>query len=853
MDGDPEQVLDPADIQTLEELARRFTTLAGPRTRASLTKAAAALPARDSRQLTLPKSTLSDLLGGKSMPSRDTVVTFLTVCGLSTGQDQQPWLAAWERVSNAHLRRPADAVRVRDARARLLGVHAAIRADLAQPGPGSSAGAGPAIANGIEDELPVYVPRDLDVDLRTKLTMARERGGFVLLTGDSSVGKTRALFQTLREVVPEWWLLHPSDGTAVGEFAAAPTDRTVVWLDELQNYLDHPGGLPAATIARLVSAKCVVVATLWPDEYATRATRAAPRIAGEPDRHANDRLLLRLADIVTVPGTFSSAERRRAEELAHTDRRIRIALDTPDAGVTQVMAAGPHLIRHWEHAPAEQCYGKAVITAALDARRVGTRAPVTRAYLDAAAPAYLTDAQQATAPTDWLGQGLVYATCPLHGATAALTPFAAGMGRIAGYQVADYLHQHALRVRRTTHLPNTAWHALVNHHHPDDTLHLARNAERRGRDPEAETLYRQAADAGDLEAARHLADLLIEQGHVEELTMRANAGDIYAAHRLDQRLVKQERLEELTTRADTGDLIAAACRANLLAAQGHLEELTRYADTDDVYAAVALAQLLVKQERVEELVTRADAGDSIAAAQLVLLPDKQRWVEELAPRTNTSAQVGIPWSDQDRVEEAIELLRRHSDFPSDLSDLARPAQMLAALLAKQGRIEELTAQADVGDFAARLHLLSVLVKQRQVEQFNARAEAGDTLAADLRAILLGTQEGLEELTNYANAGDKNAAAWLAMKLTEDDLRLRAQAGDPFAAQRLAELMAQEGNTKEAIALLRPVAGTGNKSAGAKMVKLMATLGWIDDLDGEVAAGTQGAVEALRDAQKQSSR
>lgn len=850
MDGDPEQVLDPADIQTLEELARGFTTLAGPRTRASLTKAAAALPARDSRQLTLPKSTLSDLLGGKSMPSRDTVVTFLTVCGLNTDQDQQPWLEAWERVSNAHLRRPAGAVRVRDARARLLGVHAAIHAELDQPSRGNPNHHGPAIENGVEDELPLYVPRDLDVDLRTKLTVARKRGGFVLLTGDSSVGKTRALLQVLREVVPEWWLLHPADAPAVGEFAAAPTDRTVVWLDELQNYLDHPGGLPAAAIARLVSAKCVVVATLWPGEY---ATRAAPRIVGEPDRYANDRLLLGLADIVAVSGEFSSAERRRAEELADTDRRIRIALDTPDAGVTQVMAAGPQLIHHWEHAPAEQCYGKAVITAALDARRVGARALVTRAYLEAAAPAYLTDAQQAIAPTDWLGQGLVYATCPLHGAAAALTPFAAGMGRIAGYQVADYLHQHALRVRRTTHLPNTAWHALVNHHHPDDTLHLARNAERRGRDHEAETLYRQAADAGDLEAARGLADLLVEQGQVEELTMRANAGDIYAAHRLAQRLVKQERVEELTTRADTGDQIAAAFRANLLAAQGRLEELTRYADTDDVYAAVTLAHLLVKQGRVKELVTRADHGDSIAAAQLVLLPDKQRWVDELAPRTDTSAQGGIRWSDQDRVEEAIELLRRHSDFPSDLSDLARPAQMLAELLAKQGRIEELTAQADAGDFAARLHLLSVLVKQRQVEQFNARAEAGDTLAANLRAILLGTQDGLEELTNYANAGDKNAAAWLAMKLAEDDLRLRAQAGDPFAAQRLAELMAQQGNTKEAIALLRPVAGTGNKSVGAQMVKLMATLGWIDDLDGEVAAGTQGAVEALRGAQKQSSR
>jgi len=89
---------------------------------------ATALPTRDDRQPALPRSTFSDLLAGKSMPSKDTIVTFLTVCGLATEIDQAPWLAAWERVATAHLRRPADAVRVREARARRLGVHTSIQA-----------------------------------------------------------------------------------------------------------------------------------------------------------------------------------------------------------------------------------------------------------------------------------------------------------------------------------------------------------------------------------------------------------------------------------------------------------------------------------------------------------------------------------------------------------------------------------------------------------------------------------------------------------------------------------------------------------------------------------------------------
>ena len=92
------------------------------------------------------------------MPSRDTVVTFLAACGL-TGHAQAPWLTAWERVSTAHLRRPAGAVRVREARPRLLGVHASIQVDPAA------------------SELPAFVPRDFDTDLRTAVNAAAEHAG----------------------------------------------------------------------------------------------------------------------------------------------------------------------------------------------------------------------------------------------------------------------------------------------------------------------------------------------------------------------------------------------------------------------------------------------------------------------------------------------------------------------------------------------------------------------------------------------------------------------------------------------------------------------------------------------------
>jgi hypothetical protein len=123
------------------------------------------------------------------VPNAETVVTFLAACGIHDEQAQLPWLQALERVATQHQRRPPGAVRVRDARPRMLGVHAAIQTTQ----PPEHAPSGPS-----EGELPLYVPRDFDADLRTKLTLSREQGGFLLLAGDSSVGKTRALFEAVR-------------------------------------------------------------------------------------------------------------------------------------------------------------------------------------------------------------------------------------------------------------------------------------------------------------------------------------------------------------------------------------------------------------------------------------------------------------------------------------------------------------------------------------------------------------------------------------------------------------------------------------------------------------------------------
>jgi hypothetical protein len=713
---------DPGAVETLADLAAALGHLRGTRSYGDLDRAVR--PGR------LARSTLSDLLTGRSLPTRDTLDLFLAACGLGV-EAREPWLAAWERVGTGHLPRPPGAVRVREARPRLLGVHAAIR------------------VGHDDDELPPYVPRDLDPHLRGAVAAASAHGGFVLLVGGSSVGKTRALVEAVRAVLPHWWLLHPGDAEEVRVLAGDPPPRTVVWLDELQRYLD---GLPASAVRHLVAAGSVLVATLWPGEY---GARTAPRERGRSEGGG----LLDLADVITVPAALSTAERHRAEALAG-DRRIRTALDTPDAGFTQVLAAGPALIHWWENAPD---YGGAVITAALDARRVGAHAPVTRDLLAAAAPGYLTAGQQATAPPDWLDRALAYATTPLHGATAALSPVAAGMGTIGGYAVADYLHQHARRARRTVPLPDPAWRALVDHHHPDDTYSLADGAERRGRPAVAAALYRGAADAGDRVAARRLATLLARPDRAGAPGVRARdpLAERPPGPRDDRRTAGPDEVEDLRRRAADGDVDAAALAADLLRERG------------DLASAVAVLRHHVDADRYAayraDMHDRADQFGSDLVGEIMTA-----WVDRLTDRL-------------------ADLLRAQSDV-GELTRLAdaghwRSGDHVAALLAEQGRESDLRRRADTGDHAAVHHLAALLIGQGRAGDALDLLRRRPTAWSTDRVLmdLLAGADLLDELRILADDGNPYAAASLVAALAGqgrlDELEAEVHAGTPGAARR----------------------------------------------------------------------
>jgi hypothetical protein len=693
---------------------------------------------------------------------------------------------------------PVRLLRVSEADSQRLGVHAAISV------PGTPDGG-----------LPEYVLRDVDASesgVRAKVAAAARRGGFVLLVGGSSVGKSRCAVEAVRAVLPDWWLVHPAGPAEVAALAEAPAPRTVVWLDELQRYLYGGHGLTGGVVRALLNSShpAVIIGTLWPDLYTAYIAMPEP---GDADPFGREREVLNLASVVRISATFSLAEEQRASRAAIRDHRLKIALDTVGYGLTQTLAAAPQLVAFWEDAKSVNPYAWAVLTAALDAARLGARAPLGADFLRAAAVGYCTSQQQALAPENWFEQALASSTVKLHGAIAALSPTGDGMGRIGGYVAADYLIQHASRERRHAHVPASTWDAAVSHiPDPADALRLADRAMSRLLYGYAISLYRISADAGNGVAVMDLVDLLLLRGDLDgaeaALRVQADAGDWSASSRLADLLGTRGDFDGLRVRADAGDgaagarlgemlliargditgaervLQAAADEGNgraqlllagLLAGRGDMDGLRARADAGDNSAAMRLTRLLAENGDADGLRARADAGDTHAAMQLTNL---------LAGREGPGGAPQIPPS------------------PAYAHNARPAANPQADLLSDR---QWLGQQADAGDTYAAWLLANLLARQGDAELLSARADAGDTYAARRLVDLLAKRGDVEGLRlAQSNTGGEFA--------------------DNYAATRLVDVLVEQGSLDAAEQIVRPQIDAGDLQAGRRLVDILTKRG-----------------------------
>ncbi|MEU4995037.1 hypothetical protein [Streptomyces sp. NPDC021622] len=651
---------------------------------------------------------------------------------------------------------------------------------------------------GPERELPGYVPRAHDhVLAEVVLDAAQGRSRIVVLVGSSSTGKTRACWEAVQPLAREGWRLwHPFDptrATAALDALAHVLPRTVVWLNEAQHYLGHPriGERIAAAVHSILTGDehrpVLVLGTLWP-QYADEYT-ALPR-AGAPDPHSRARELL-AGRTLTVPDIFDPESLCTAATLARCgDQLLADALTRAEADgrLTQDLAGAPELLRRFEHGtPAT----RAVLEAAVDARRLGVGLHLPQAFLTDAALDYLSDQDYDALTEDWAESAFADLARAVHGKQAPLrrtrsrpgqrpssNPHPAGTGGTSPvFRLADFLEQHGRTHRRALCPPTSFWAAAHTHlTHPDDLNNLADAARNHCRLQWAHHLHHRAAAAGSTDALVDLAG------------MRKEAGDPDGAEVLLRQAADADNTRALVTlarmREASGDRDAA---------EGFFRQALDAGDTD----------VLCDLARMREAADDRDAAEAL---------DRQ------------AADAGAP-----RAQVMLMHLREESGDRDAAETLARRA-------ADEGDTVPLLALAKIRELAGDPNGAEILLQQA--------LDAGDTNALIMLAPLreaAGDRIAAESLLQQAlDAGDTAMLTEVA--------RMREAAGDRDAAEDLLRRALDTGDSSVLIMLARLREAAGDRIAAAGFLRQAVDAGDICGLivvaSAREAAGDRDAAELL---------
>jgi hypothetical protein len=312
------------------------------------------------------------------------------------------------------------------------------------------------------------------------------------------------------------------------------------------------------------------------------------------------------------------------------------------------LTGGVELVNQYNH-PTDP-YGHAVLTAAIDARRLGFRALLPEEFLRHAAPGYL-EGRDRSAPAaqsgKWFADALAYAQRPLHG-VAALTPDRRreGMGTPDGFQLHDYLDQHGRAQRRAEHVPATTWDGLVAH--PIDIGDLARIIEQ----ATDRALYRHAyelygrAEPQDFTPPHRFQLYLVRIGLLpDEKKLAFEPG-----HRRRQSKALPRRTKE-TSDADRYELFRRAVDLSRL-----VQWLERARRRDEIEPALRWAVMLnvpdAHERLVEWLVRAGKPADVETAWREAFTEGRSHAWERLVDWLNTT---GRTWEAEGVLRQAIGL------------------------------------------------------------------------------------------------------------------------------------------------------------------------------------------------------
>lgn len=698
----------------------------------------------------------------------------------------------WER---AALDRPAG-VPVADVGAEDLEVHRALPLDDAD-----------AVA------LPSYVVRPHDEVLHdlVRAAMAKSgRSGMAMLISGSTSGKTRACFEALRWVggqpaarslATAGWRVWPQINPMLPQRFLDELDRvghrTVIWLNEAQRYLLEPASDTATAIAARLRAlladrsraPVLLLGTLWPN-YRDTIMRRPPD--GQPDPHAHARALL-TGHTIVVPDTFTGQDLAAAR--ASTDPRIRDAAGHAEHGaITQHLAGVPDLMDRYIHATAP---ARAVLHAAMDARRFGHGEWLPREFLRSAAPAYLDQREhrEYLLDPDWFNRALDELTAPHTAKTRALYPYPAVVEHAQNtrLRLEDYLDHHGHRTRNHVVPTQGFWDAAADYADTPADLHqLGVSALARHRLRIAATLLARAGDAGVLDALTMLAQIREQIGDdegAEQLLRRAadagHGGALVDLALLRESVGDQKGCENLLRRAaDAGVTKAMSLIAGILEKAGNHQAAEQFAflaaangDPDGLYQLTEIREKAGEINDAEPFLRRAaEGGAQNARFRLMMMHEKageRDCAEQLALRAENDG-------DHDLWESLVYMRGEAGDHDA---------------------VEQFLHRAvDGGYFYALLELAWI------------REGAGDYQGAEQFLRRAGRGYALVELAAmWERAGDSERADRFASGAAAD--------GYPSALSRLAEMREEAGKHDDAEQLAIRAANVGDPSGLSRLAKI----------------------------------
>ncbi|MGW6951500.1 SEL1-like repeat protein [Streptomyces xanthophaeus] len=712
-----------------------------------------------------------------------------------------------------------------------------------------------------QGDLPPYVERQIDIELRTKIKNIPITGEAILIVGDSTAGKTRAAFEALKECFTDRRIFAPIDGPDL--CATLPgliesKGSCVLWLDNLERYIG-PDGLTPQVVSLLRRNRIPVLSTMRAEQYRQFIPSIAPIGSVNSDERINlGRRILEQIHASVLPRLWNSEEIERARKI--DDSRIlgAVAFST-HYGVAEYLAAGPRLYQEWILAwgPGMNPRGAALVAAAVDCVRAGITQAVTRELLEQMHETYLSRVGGAILRPEAIDDAFEWATCLRFGVTSLLLP-AEQSGK---FRIFDYIPDEFMRSNAMQPIPKTSWRSILEFSKRERSTYLVGlAASGQGETEIAEEAWKESAHRGSGKALLLLGNLYINTDRdaeaIESWGKAAEAGEGSAYASLGIWYQKQndtaKALELFRKGAEMDDAVSTFGLAEVLGTTEEAEQwwiklaemnssgadlhnLARYYESND---RMELARNNYKAAAEHGYVPSMNNFGAIIADEN---PEEgERWFR--AAREGGSLQAATNLAmlllDRGQKEAAQDLLREAIE-----AGYLEATATLGWLLEQQGSVSqamEIWEQGAQGGVEWSIYNLAICCTNegnpaKAIELYRKIADFNNEAAENLGFALISTgdaDEGLKILSRVKEQVSPQSSCAIGSALLHSGRKNEAtswygaalEAGHGHAGCWLGEISWQEGRYDEAAGFYRASFNGGHLHAASRISQMMLALG-----------------------------